>query len=392
MRGYGTTTERISRRDFLKRTGVSVSALALLGSAPFQADAAADSDVSLDVKIGQMLMVGFRGLEVDEQHPIARDIRDLHLGGTVLFDYDVALQSPVRNVQSPEQVQALVAALQGFASIPLLVAVDQEGGRICRLKEKYGFPPTVSHQYLGTLDNATVTHRHASAMAQTLARLGINVNLAPVVDLNTNPDNPVIGMLERSFSADPDVVRRNALDFIAAHHEQGVLCTLKHFPGHGSSTGDSHLGLVDVTATWDPIELKPYQDLIDADQADLIMTAHVFNAKLDPEHPATLSKAVITGLLRDQLGYDGVVVSDDMQMGAIVRQYGFETALRLTIDAGVDVVAIANNLEYDENVAARCVDLIREWVEAGEISEERIDASYRRLCRLKDRLPMVPPS
>ena len=382
----------LSRRDFLKRAGLCASALALLGSEAIQVDAATDLDVSLDVKIGQMLMVGFRGLEVDEQHPIVRDIRDLHLGGTVLFDYDVALQSPVRNVQSPEQVQALVAALQGFASIPLLVAVDQEGGRICRLKEKYGFPPTVSHQYLGTLDSATVTHRHASAMAQTLAGLGINVNLAPVVDLNTNPENPVIGSLERSFSADPDVVRRNGLEFIAAHHEQGVLCTLKHFPGHGSSAGDSHLGLVDVTSTWDPIELRPYQDLINAGQTDLIMTAHVFNARLDPDQPATLSRAVITGLLREQLGYDGVVVSDDMQMGAIVQQYGFETALRLTIEAGVDIVAIANNLEYDETIAARSVDLIQRWVSEGRIGEERIETSYRRIRRVKDRLPMVPPS
>lgn len=382
----------LTRREFVKWASLCAPTLMLWGSPISRLQTVEDADVSLDVKIGQMLMVGFRGLEVDEHHPIVRDIRERHLGGTVLFDYDVTLQSPVRNIQSPEQVHALVAELQSFASIPLLIAVDYEGGRICRLKEKFGFPPTVSHQYLGTLDNATVTHRHAGAMAQTLAGLGINVNLAPVVDLNINPDNPAIGKLERSFSADPDIVRRNALEFIAAHHEQGVLCTLKHFPGHGSSTGDSHLGLVDVTSTWVPLELRPYEDIIKAGQADLIMTAHVFNANLDPEFPATLSKAVITGILREQLGYDGVVVSDDMQMGAIVQQYGFETALQSTIEAGVDIIAVANNLAYDEMIVAKSIELITRWVKEGQISEQRIDASYQRIRRIKERLAAARPA
>ena len=383
MTDYDFTTQKLSRRGFVVRAGLGLSALALLGCPVRLLEASEDQEVSLDVKIGQMLMIGFRGLEVNAEDPIVRDIQDLYLGGVMLFDYDVLLQSPVRNIQSPEQVKALISSLQSFASLPLLVAIDQEGGKIRRLKEKFGFPPTVSHQYLGTIDDSTVTHEHASAMAQTLSELGINVNLAPVVDLNVNPGNPVIGHLERSFSADPDVVIRNALEFIKAHHEQGVLCTLKHFPGHGSSTEDSHLGLVDITKTWSPIELKPYEEIVKAGQSDMIMTAHVFNANLDPDYPATLSKAVITGILREQLGYDGVVISDDMQMGAIDKQYGFETALRATIEAGVDIITIANNLAYDENVVARSVALIKQWVEDGLISEERIDRSYRRIQRLK---------
>jgi len=366
-----------------------MAAMALLGGCARLPEPSTEQDVSLEVKIGQMLMVGFRGLEVSDDDPIVQDIRDRHIGGVVLFDYDVPTKTPVRNIESPEQVKALVEALQAVASTPLLVAIDQEGGKIRRLKEKFGFPPTVSHQYLGIMNDLALTRKHATAMAQTLAQLGINLNLAPVVDLNTNPDNPIIGQLERSFSADPDIVTNHALEFIRAHHEQGVLCTLKHFPGHGSSADDSHLGLVDVTNTWSPTELEPYANIIKAGEADVIMTAHVFNANLDPEYPATLSKPTITGILREELGYDGVVISDDMQMGAIADHYGFETAIQATIEAGVDIIAIANNSVYEEDIAARTIALIKQLVQDGKISEARINESYQRIQRLKSKLLAV---
>ena len=343
-------------------------------------------DPSLDVKIGQMLLVGFRGLAVDGGHPIVRDIRERHLGGVVLFDYDVPTGSPVRNIESPEQVRTLIASLQSHAAIPLLVAVDQEGGRVCRLKEKFGFPPTVSAEYLGRLNDPSVTCRYASAMAKTLAEAGINLNLAPVVDLNVNPDNPVIGKLERSFSADPGIVTENARAFIRAHHDQRVLCTLKHFPGHGSSTGDSHLGMVDVTDTWSPMELEPYRALVEEGMADAVMTAHVFNARLDPGYPATLSRSTVTGLLRQEMGYEGPVLSDDMQMKALSEQYGFETAVEKAVAAGVDILVIANNSVYEENAVARTVAVIRNLVRDGKIGEDRIDRSYERIRGLKNRM------
>jgi beta-N-acetylhexosaminidase len=223
-------------------------------------------------------------------------------------------------------------------------------------------------------------------MAKTLAELGINLNLAPVVDVNTNPDNPIIAKYERSFSADPEIVTEHALEFIKAHHEQGVLCTLKHFPGHGSSTGDSHLGVVDVTDTWARTELEPYANIIQAGQADAIMTAHVFNANLDSEYPATLSRPTITGILREELGYGGVVISDDMQMGAIADHYGFETAIQKSIEAGVDIIAIANNSVYEEDIAARTVALIKQLVQDGRVDEARIHESYQRIQRLKSKL------
>ena len=178
----------------------------------------------------------------------------------------------------------------------------------------------------------------------------------------------------------------HALEFIKAHHDQGVLCTLKHFPGHGSSADDSHLGLVDVTETWSRVELEPYENIIQAGEADAIMTAHVFNANLDPAYPATLSRPILTGILREELRYDGVVISDDVQMRAIADHYGFETAVRAMIEAGVDIISIANNSVYEENVAARTIAFIMRLVQEGKIGEARIDASYRRIEALRSRL------
>jgi beta-N-acetylhexosaminidase len=330
-----------------------------------------------------MLMVGFRGTAVDEGSFIVRDIRRNNLGGVVLFDYDVVKEQAGRNITSPVQVKALVAALRGAARVPLLVAVDQEGGKVARLKTACGFPATVSHSTLGRLDDLASTGQHSARLAETLNAMGIGLNLAPVVDLCTNPDNPVIAKLDRCFSADPKVVTRHALRYIAAHHQRGVLTTLKHFPGHGSSRSDSHLGFTDVSDTWTRNELEPYARIIEAGQVDAIMTAHVFNARLDKQYPATLSAATINGLLRGELGFDGVVISDDMQMAAITAHYGFETAIRKALEAGVDILVFGNNLSYDEEIVPRAIAVIRNLVDTGVISEARIDQSWQRIMRLK---------
>ncbi len=402
----------LSRRDFLRFIAQGIAAMVLLvgcetspgntklfstpvkdtpTATPPSASSAqppkkGEISANLDIKIGQMLMVGFRGLEVNNEHFIVQDIRKRHVGGVILFDYDVPTQQPVRNIESPSQLKALIASLKSASANPLLVAIDQEGGIVTRLKERHGFPPTVSHQHLGEINNLETTHKHATLIAKTLADLGINLNLAPVVDLCINPDNPIIARYERCFSADPLVVTRHAMQFIQAHHQEGVLCALKHFPGHGSSTADSHLGLTDITHTWSRVELDPYVRLIEAGQADAIMTAHVFIANLDNQYPATLSQITITGILREQLNYDGVVISDDMQMGAIVSHYGFEMAIQKAIEGGVDILVFANNSVYEEDVARRAIEVIRELVQTDTIREARIDESYRRIQRLKSRL------
>ncbi|MBV1765840.1 MAG: glycoside hydrolase family 3 [Pseudodesulfovibrio sp.] len=332
--------------------------------------------------IGQMLMAGFRGFTVDEQSPIVRDIRERNLGGVVLFDYDVALASPNRNIDTPAQVARLTAALAGFATTPLLVAVDQEGGRVQRLKPARGFTGSPSAKELGVMDDAAIKAAGAGVGA-TLRQAGFNLDFAPVADVDVNPDSPAIGRLGRSFSADPARVGRCAGLFLAGLASQGVTGCLKHFPGHGSAGTDSHLGVTDVTATWTSDEMKPYRMLIEQGAARMIMTGHIFNARLDPDHPATLSHATITTLLRGELGFDGVIITDDMDMKAITERYGRDEAVRLAIEAGADILLFGNNLTYDPDVVRQTHALIKAMVRDGVISQTRIRQSHDRIMRLK---------
>ncbi len=337
----------------------------------------------LGMKIGQMIMVGFRGTALQETEGLREDITTRNLGGVVLFDYDVPTKSSGRNITSPDQVRKLTGELQQAASTPLFIAVDQEGGKVARLKEKYGFPETVSAWSLGKLRSPDSTYTAALNIAETLHKAGINVNFAPVADLNSNPENPVIGALDRSFSADPDVVSSLAEATIRALHTKKIIAALKHFPGHGSSTTDTHKDFTDVTGTWDTAELAPYRRLIAGGYSDLVMTAHVYNANLDPIYPATLSKHFITGLLRDSLGFRGAVISDDMQMKAVTDHYSLEEAVFQALDAGVDILLFANNSSYEPDIMKKAVSIIRSLVDKGKISSARIDSSYRRITTLK---------
>ena len=334
-----------------------------------------------------MLLVGFRGLTVEDQSPIVQDIRDRGLGGVVLFDFDTPTNTPVRNVDSPAQVKALVAALKAAAGAgSLLVSIDEEGGLVARLDQRHGFPATESAAALGARGDPAYTQQRSAAMGATLASVGVNLNLAPVVDLNVNPSNPIIGALDRSFSPDPRVVTTQALAFIAGQHQAGIQTTLKHFPGHGSSTGDTHLGVVDVTSTWTDAELEPFASIVAQGAADAILTAHVFNANLDPSYPATLSKATVTGILRERLGYDGVVISDDLQMGAIREAFGHSEAVALAIEAGVDILTIANQQVFEDGIVAATIEIIVGHVTSGRLTESRIDESWRRISALKARM------
>jgi len=344
------------------------------------------AETSLNDKIGQMIMTGFRGMDVDENHFIIKDIRERNLGGVILFDYDVRRKQFYRNIESADQLKNLTEKLQSASPVPLLIAVDQEGGRIARLKTDYGFPVTFSHMELGGKDSPELTYKKTLKLAETLKNTGFNLNMAPVVDLCINLENPIIAKIERCFSDDQDKVSGQAVAYIKALHNKGILSTLKHFPGHGSSQGDSHLGLTDITKNWTEKELVPYKNIIDADQADVIMTAHVFNSRLDPDYPATLSEKIIGGILRQKLGFDKVVISDDMQMGAIVNYYGFETAIGLALKAGVDILVFGNNLHYDEEIVQKVIGIIKEMVKNGSISETRIDQSYQRIMKLKSGL------
>ena len=341
----------------------------------------------LDLWIGQMLMVGFRGTDLQEGDPFLQAVRDLHLGGVVLFDRDVPTRSPLRNIVSPQQVQKLTAQLQAVAEVPLLIAIDQEGGQIARLKARHGFSATLSQAELGRWDDQERTRSSAREVGELLASLGINLNFAPVLDLAVNPDNPIIAALERSYGAEPDRVERHARWTIEEFHRAGVLSAVKHFPGHGASKQDSHLGLPDVTHLWSETELEPFRSLISEQLPDLVMMAHLYNAQWDATYPASLSDAVITGMLRQQLGFEGVVVSDDMKMGAIAQNYSLEESIELAVKAGVDILLFGNNSSsYDPQMAQKAVNILRDLVESGVLSRDRIQQSYQRIEDLKEKL------
>ncbi|WP_209388442.1 glycoside hydrolase family 3 protein [Rhodohalobacter sp. SW132] len=346
-------------------------------------------EFSIEQKAAQLLMVGFKGFEMSDTSHVKRDIEEYGVGGVILFDFDVPTGTPERNIKSADQVEQLNRSLQEISSIPLLIAVDQEGGRVARLKAARGFPATVSAEYLGDLNNPDSTRAYTIEQTELLANIGFNVNFAPVVDLNTNPENPVIGQLDRSYSADPDIVTTHASIVIEEHQNQNLLPVIKHFPGHGSAWNDSHVGMADVTDTWEEIELEPYRNLSQTDFRFAVMTAHVMNSNLDEELPATLSRNVQTGLLRDDIGFRGMLFSDDMQMDAIRSFYGLEFSIEHALNAGVDMLIFANNSVYQPDIVPDAVKIIVDLVETGAVSEERINEAYERVMETKRQLGLL---
>lgn len=335
---------------------------------------------SLDIKIGQMILIGYPGTTVDKK--VLEEIRAGKVGSIILFEKNI----PAAN--SFIAVKKVIWTYQQAASIPLFVTIDQEGGRVNRLKPKYGFPSSITAAAMGKSSNLDSVRIYAEATASTLAGLGININFAPVVDLASNPDNPIIAKYGRAFSAREDSVTLMAKEFIRQHRKYNVLTSLKHFPGHGSSKADTHLGIADVTNTWNEKELVPYRELIDSGFVDAVMTSHIVNKTLDQAgNPGTLSRDVIDGILRKRLKFDGVVFSDDMQMHAITKHYGLEDAIKLAVNAGVDIMTFSNNIAgSEERTVDRVHKIIRDFVEKGEISAERIDQSFRRIMKLKKQL------
>lgn len=348
-------------------------------------DSKSESEEIIDSqRLGQMIVIGFRGTELPEESTIYKDLTERNISGVVLFDRDVITGNRSRNIEDPSQLMQLTNRLIAVAPTSPIIAVDQEGGLVSRLKESKGFPKSVSAEYLGNLDNEDSTRHYSRMMAQEFMVVSTNTNFAPVVDVNTNPDNPVIGKLERSFSSDPEKVTEHAGYVIDEYNKEGMLSVLKHFPGHGSSTSDSHLGFTDVTDTWDESELIPYRKLFSEKEIHAVMTAHIFNANIDSLWPATLSNNTINGLLRDSLGFEGVVFSDDMQMDAIRAEYGLETAVEKAINAGVDILIFGNNLVYEEDIAERAINIIQKLLREGKISKETVEASLARIDKLKE--------
>jgi len=310
---------------------------------------------SLDKKIGQMLMIGFHGTSAKADSQICKDIQKYNVGAVILFDYNPVDKTKPKNIATKKELTKLTKQLQACSvDGKLLIAVDQEGGKVQRLKSKYGFYgkfPKASDVIKMDQSKIEATYKKMSA---ELKSVGINYDLAPVVDLDINQKNHVIHGLGRSFGKDPKTVAKYASTFIDAMHSNGVLTSIKHFPGHGSSVGDTHKGFVDVTNLWKKVELEPYRLL--KDKADTVMVAHVFNKNLDAKYPASLSFKTITKMLRWKLGYHGVVITDDLQMGAISKK------------------------------SKKLVNTIYSLVKSGEVKVESIDKAYARIQKLKERL------
>jgi beta-N-acetylhexosaminidase len=334
---------------------------------------------TLDIKIGQMIMIGYSGTSLRPEDPIVEEIKNGSVGGVILFEKNIA------DSNSVIKLKQLTYGLQSLAKVPLIMAIDQEGGKVNRLKTKYGFPKSVTAAYLGEVNNEDTTRFYGQLTAATLAGLGFNVNFAPVLDLASNPNNPIIAKYGRAYSADPHMVARHAGITIQEHTRLKVVTVGKHFPGHGSSQADTHKGMADVTNTWDKSELFPYDTLIRAGVLPAVMSAHIVNEKLDPEGlPGTLSKLILQGILRDKLGFDGVVFSDDMQMHAITKHYGLEKAIELGINAGLDVIIFSNNIQNSEERTVVVVHkIIKRLVTEGTIPQSRIDQSYDRIMKMK---------
>lgn len=354
----------------------------------------ATPEVSLRDKIGQMLLIGFNGKKISSQSPVVKTIEKNNIGGVILFDYDYHTKTYDRNIESPEQVKQLNSDLQYFTlqgnikhhrpKLPLLISVDYEGGKVNRLGEQYGFPQTISAAEVGKR-NFVEAESIAESMAKTLNEAGFNLNFAPVLDVSINPENPVIGKKERSFSSDATTVSSYASIYSRHFLNQKIQCGYKHFPGHGSSTKDSHLGFVDVTDTWQAYELDPYQQLLNSNEScGVVMTAHIVNRQLDESGlPATLSRTILTDRLRNQLNFKGVIITDDMQMKAISDNYGLEQALVLAINAGADMLTFGNNLSVEPQDPKQLIDIIEAKVLSGDINPERINEAYQHIRALK---------
>jgi beta-N-acetylhexosaminidase len=320
---------------------------------------------SLDRDLAALFCVGFRGTS-----PSPEVLELIHRGvyGVILFG---------RNVVDAEQVAALVAELKRAAGRPLLVSIDQEGGRVARLRAPQGFTELPPMRSVGATGDASLAHEVGALLGRELRAVGIDQDYAPVVDVDTNPANPVVG--DRSFSRDPAEVARLGAALARGLQSAGVAACAKHFPGHGDTSQDSHKDLPRLPHGLDrlrAVELVPFRALAAAGVASA-MTAHVVFEALDPARPATLSAPVMR-LLREECGYDGCVVSDDLEMKAVAEHFPLEQAVPSALAAGVDALLVC----HEASVQQRAIDLARRAVETGAVSRERLAEATRRVRKL----------
>lgn len=360
----------------LFRTAIAFCCVCLFLPAP------ALATPSFSEMVGAMIMVGFRGTEPTPE--LLKLVRSGRIGGVILFDRDVSRPGKTRNIVNREQVKNLIHTLQAASPRPLLIAVDQEGGKVQRLKAEHGFTELPSARQMGR-ESPQKTRERAFETGQELASVGINMVLAPCVDIDLNSDSPAIGRFERSFSPDPDQVTAHAQAFSDGLLAAGIIPTIKHFPGHGSAVADSHIKLADISHTWrKDKELAPYRAFFDRGFPGAVLVGHLFQAQLDPRYPASLSQKVITDLLRDELGWQGVVISDDLEMNGMGTSP--EEAVTRAVLAGMDILIFGNNISYvePEKRADAIHAALKSLRDRGVVDEERLRASWNRIEKMKE--------
>lgn len=330
-----------------------------------------DDDMSLDEKIGQMIFSGVAGTEMNAD--TKEMMNTYHVGGIILFGDNIE-SAP----QTVEFLNDIKKANESSAS-PLLLGVDEEGGKVTRMPDDVTSLPT--SQAIASLDDADLSHQVGTVLGEQMNELGFNLDFAPVMDVNSNPDNPVIG--DRSFGDNPDIVSELGIQTMKGIQSGNIISVMKHFPGHGDTGEDSHLELPKVDKSYDDLanlELIPFQNAIE-NGADVSMIAHILLPQIDPEYPASMSEKVITNILREDIGFDGVVITDDLTMGAITDNYDIGEAALQSIQAGSDLMLVAH--DYDN--VANVFNTLKEAVKNGELSEERIDESVERIHALKEK-------
>lgn len=329
------------------------------------------NEMTLDEKIGQMVIVGFDGYAIDDNTRIL--IKNYHVGGFILYSY---------NVESSSQLLTLINSLKSMNSsnrIPLFTSVDEEGGRVSRMPAEFNKLPT--NEAIGRINNADFSYKIGGVISEEIKSFGYNMDFAPVLDINSNPNNPVIG--DRSFGTNAEVVSKLGVATMKGIQSGGIIPVVKHFPGHGDTSVDSHVGLPYVDH--DLSRLKSFEfvpfDMAIKNGADAVMVAHILLTKIDPANPASMSKAIITDILRNQLKFNGVVITDDMTMGAIIKNYEISSAAVKSVNAGSDIILISRG--YDDEV--KVIDALKKAVENNTIPESRIDESVYRILKLKDK-------
>ncbi|ETI68758.1 beta-N-acetylhexosaminidase [Neobacillus vireti] len=325
-------------------------------------------NMSLDDKIGQMILAGVSGTSMDAN--ANKLISQFHVGGVIFYKY---------NFETPGQAVQLVNQLKAgnSSSLPLILGVDQEGGRVTRLPGGLvNFPP---NKQIGQVNNPDFSYKVGTRLGQELKEFGLNLDFAPVLDINSNPNNPVIG--DRSFGNNAEIVSKLGIQTMRGIQSQNVITTIKHFPGHGDTSVDSHLDLPIVNKSLKELkelELIPFERAIEQG-ADVVMVAHILLPQLDKTNPGTMSKAVMTDLLRKQLGFTGVIITDDMTMGAITEHFDIGKAAVESVKAGSDIILVG----HDYNNVVKIIDSIKTAVQNGEISKQRLDESVERIIQLK---------